>query len=114
MWERLTELWARIGFRRGGTSAAPDLAAERADDADIEFRSLSPAQAAALGADTGLLCPVTRLPLQKGSFLYLCRDCNTAYSAEGWDFLRKTDRGRCCHCRHTDSVVPLREGEIPQ
>lgn len=78
---------------------------------DIDFRSLSPNQAAALGQDTALVCPVTRQTLQRGDALFLCRSCNTTFSAEGWNFLRETDKGRCCQCRHIGSVIPFREGE---
>ena len=107
MWERLTELLTKIGLRRGETVEALEIV----DDPDIQFQSLSPTQAAALGTGAALICPVTRQLLQEVNFFYLCRDCNTAYSAEGWDFLRETDHGRCCHCRHIGSVVPCRQGE---
>jgi hypothetical protein len=111
MRERLTALLTRMGLLRDNTLQSSRDAAELPDDPNVEFRSLSPPQAAALGIDTALVCPVTRQSLQTGSFLYLCRNCNTAYSAEGWDFLRETDKGRCCHCRQVGTVVPFREGE---
>ena len=111
MWERLKEWLNELGLLPGRTEAVSRVDTTQGDDPDIEFHSLSPTQAAALGADAALVCPVTRKSLRKGDFLYLCRDCNTAYSAEGWDFLRNTDKGRCCYCRHSGSVVPCREGE---
>jgi hypothetical protein len=108
MWSPLEALLARIGLLPATTEVVsrPDAP----DDPDIAFRSLSPPQAAALGADTALVCPVTRKALRKSDGLYLCNYCNTAYSAEGWDFLRETDKGRCCHCRQSGSVRPFREG----
>lgn len=114
MWERVTELLTRMGVHtRGATAKGRGTVEPQEDNPAIEFRPLNPRQAAALGVDTALVCPVTRQRLQKGALLYLCRDCNTTYSAEGWHFLEKTDRGRCCHCRHTGSVVPYHEGGTP-
>lgn len=113
MWERLTELLTRIGILSDAAPQETKGVVERPDDPDIEFRSLNPPQAAAVGIDTAMICPVTRQSLQKGSLLYLCRNCNTAYSAEGWAFLRETDKGRCCHCRHVGSVVPFYARETP-
>ena len=112
MRERLTELLAKIRNFLSGRPDGDDQDGEASKhDPSIEFRPLSPPQAAALGADTALVCPVTRQSLQTGSvLLYLCRDCNTSYSAEGWDFLKKMDKGRCCNCRHVGSVVPFHGG----
>ena len=111
MWERLKAWLENFGIRPRGAEAVSRLDGILPDDPDIDFRSLSPPQVAALGADTALVCPVTRKSLQKGEHLYLCRNCNTAYSAEGWNFLRETDKGRCCHCRQQGSVLPFQEGE---
>lgn len=115
MWERLIELLTKIGILSSDAATEERPEPETADDEnpEIDFRSLNPPQAAAIGIDTALVCPVTRASLKKGSLFYVCRDCNTAYSAEGWAFLRETDKGRCCNCRHTGSVVPFTESEKP-
>jgi hypothetical protein len=105
MWERLIEFLSRLGFEVGDPAKEKGKETESQHDPNIEFRSLDPKQAAALGLDTELVCPVTRKPLLKGTRFYVCRDCNTAYSVEGWDFLKQTDKGRCCNCRHIGSVV---------
>ncbi len=110
MWERWIALLSRMGIFSRDLPLADAPAAEEPEDPSIEFRSLDPSQAAALGSHAALICPVTRKSLQKGSPLYLCRECNTAYSVEGWDFLRKTDRGRCCNCRRIGTVVRFHEG----
>ena len=114
MWERLTELLVKMGILSRDLPVEAEPVAEAPDDPNIEFRSLDPKQAAALGADTALICPVTRKSLRRGSLFYLCRDCNTAYSVEGWEFLRRTDKGRCCNCRHIGSVVPFHGGGSAQ
>jgi hypothetical protein len=108
MWSPLEALLMRIGLlpERTEDVSCPDVS----DDPDITFRSLSPPQAAALGADAALVCPVTRKSLRTSDGFYLCGYCNTAYSSEGWDFLRETDKGRCCHCRQSGSVLPFHEG----
>jgi hypothetical protein len=111
MWRRLTELLARIGILSRDLPLEDEPVVDGPDDPEIQFRSLNPPRTDAIGDDNALVCPVTRVSLHQGSLLYLCRDCNTAYSAEGWAFLRETDKGRCCHCRHIGSVVPFHGGE---
>jgi hypothetical protein len=106
----VTELLTRIGLLPEEPAPQAREALESTREAEIEFWPLSPQQAAALGSDTALVCPVTRQSLTNDAPLYLCRDCNTAYSAEGWLFLRETDKGRCCQCRHIGSVLPYRDG----
>lgn len=110
MWERLAALLRRLDLLPEETLKKEERGRAGPDDPEIDFRSLNPPQAAALGTDTALICPVTRQSLEKGGLLYLCQDCNTAYSAEGWDFLREMDKGRCCNCRSIGTVFPFHEG----
>ena len=107
MWQRMNTLWADFRARLNGETEDPAAVPDRnAKDAEIEFQSLSASEAAAQGRDQELICPVTRKSLKKGARLYLCRACNTSYSPEGWEFLKKTDKGRCCNCRERNSVFP--------
>jgi hypothetical protein len=53
------------------------------------------------------VCPVTRQSLRRGQKIYQCRQCKIAYSPEGWEFLRKMERGRCCGCKGKDTVFPF-------
>ena len=114
MWYRLIALLSKLGIISRDLPLEDRPTAEEPDDPRIEFRTLNPPQAAALGSDTALVCPVTRKSLQKGSSLYVCRECNTAYSIEGWEFLRQTDKGRCCNCRRIGSVMRFQEGRPRQ
>ena len=50
------------------------------------------------------VCPVTRQTLQTGTQIFLCNQCGTAYSSEGWEFLVEVDRGKCCNCHNQNSV----------
>ena len=109
MWDRLREMLGKLGLLPAEAPTKHSI--ETPDNPEIDFRPLSLQEAAALGADTALVCPVTRQSLQRGDALFLCSNCNTAYSVEGWNFLRKTDRGRCCQCRHIGAVKPFRERE---
>ena len=110
MWERLVALLRRLDLLSEENVKKEAQEIEGPDNPEIEFRSLNPPQAAALGADAALICPVTRQSLHRDGLLYLCRECNMAYSAEGWEFLRTTDKGRCCHCRCAGSVLPFHAG----
>jgi hypothetical protein len=53
-----------------------------------------------------LMCPVTRQPLEIGQTLFQCRQCGMNYSAAGWKFLQKADKGRCCGCESRNTVKP--------
>ena len=55
------------------------------------------------GAETQV-CPVTRQTLSYDQPLYRCEACSTTYSADGWDFLRKADNGKCCNCQEKNTV----------
>ncbi len=70
---------------------------------DIEFRTVNPDSA----AGDHILCPVTRRELRSGDKIYQCRACRTAYSALGWDFLKRGDGGRCCACGLRKTVYPV-------
>lgn len=109
MRERLTELLQRLGLMPEEDETKEVRGGDGPENPEIVFQSLSPTQADALGEDRALVCPVTRIVLPKESFYYLCRACNTAYSVEGWSFLRENDKGRCCNCRSAGTVVPVRE-----
>lgn len=50
------------------------------------------------------VCPVTRQSLIPGSQIYMCQNCGTAYSPEGWEFLQEVDKGRCCNCRAENTI----------
>lgn len=50
------------------------------------------------------ICPVTRQALKPGTQIYLCQQCGTAYSAEGWEFLVDVDKARCCNCHAQNTV----------
>jgi hypothetical protein len=50
------------------------------------------------------VCPVTRQSLKAGTQIFLCSQCGTAYSPEGWEFLVEVDRGKCCNCHNQNSV----------
>jgi len=60
-----------------------------------------------------MLCPITRLPLRSGQKMYQCLHCGQFYSPEGWEFLRKMDRGRCCACRQRKTIA-LAEPTLPE
>lgn len=111
MRERMAEWLKKMGLLQEEDSEKEPQKDEGPESPEIEFHALDPKQAAALGEGAALICPVTRTALQQNSLYYLCRDCNTAYSREGWDFLREHDKGRCCHCRHTGSVVLVAGGK---
>lgn len=51
-----------------------------------------------------VVCPVTRQPLVAGQPFYQCLQCGMAYSDAGWEFLRKTNKGRCCGCESRKTV----------
>lgn len=52
------------------------------------------------------VCPVTRQTLQAGSQIFMCQQCGTAYSPEGWEFLQEVDKGRCCNCHAPGTIQP--------
>lgn len=53
------------------------------------------------------VCPVTRQKLQAGSQIFMCQQCGTAYSPEGWEFLQDVDKGRCCNCHAPETIQPF-------
>ena len=57
---------------------------------------------------TDCLCPVTRQPITKSRTIYQCRQCQTSYSPEGWEFLQQSDQGRCSTCHQRKTIAPLR------
>lgn len=102
----------RRSLVRMGWIRAASLPSEKKQEAEeIEFEALEPvslreSQNSQLPANC--VCPVTRQQLEWGTKILQCRVCKMSYSVEGWDFLRKTDGGRCCGCRQKKTVVPLR------
>lgn len=107
MWQRARAIWANFMQRMSGSTPEPlSIPASVTDESEIDFRSLSASEADAKGTDQELVCPVTRAILKRGSRLYRCNSCNTTFSPEGWEFLRKNDRGRCCSCRLRGTVFP--------
>ena len=53
------------------------------------------------------VCPVTRQKLQAGSQIFICHQCGTSYSPEGWEFLQEVDKGRCCNCHTAGTIQPF-------
>ena len=53
------------------------------------------------------VCPVTRQKLLAGSQIFICQNCGTSYSPEGWEFLQEVDRGRCCNCHTAGTIQPF-------
>ena len=112
MLERFRRLVARLrGEAPPATPYGPETQAER----EMDFQPLSPIAGSSTGKasgagnprDVNCVCPVTRRPLRAGMRIYQCRECKMSYSPEGWEFLRKTDRGRCCGCRSARTIFPL-------
>ncbi len=58
-----------------------------------------------------LLCPVTREQIR--GEVYICTKCQMCYSAAGWEFLHKMDRGRCCGCHNRNTIVRGKGGTPP-
>lgn len=54
--------------------------------------------------DQAALCPVTRQTLDEGRMIYRCVRCHLSFSAEGWQFLKEMDRGRCCGCQGRNCI----------
>jgi len=52
------------------------------------------------------ICPVTRQRLQGGSQIFMCNQCGTSYSPEGWEFLQEVDKGKCCNCHAPSTIQP--------
>src|SRR5579872_2226833 len=68
---------------------------------EIDFQPITPASASSRALPSGervWICPVTRQSLTPGNGVWQCTQCKMPYSREGWEFLRKTARGRCCGC----------------
>ena len=51
-----------------------------------------------------MVCPITRQPLDPARPLFQCEHCGMCYSPEGWKFLLKSDKGRCCGCECQNTV----------
>jgi hypothetical protein len=93
-------------LRGGGSGTSPTRQPEPDAQQDIKFEPINPKVAVSAEEDR-LLCPVTRRQLRPGDRIFQCRACRTAYSKEGWDFLKQVDRGRCCGCANRKTVFPL-------
>ena len=107
MFDRLRSVIARVMDRlrnRGGKRSPPP--GEEPDPMrDIDFRPIDPDSPAS--KDDRFLCPVTRQELHPRDRIYQCKACHTAYSEAGWDFLRQTNRGKCCACGLRKTVAPM-------
>ncbi len=107
MFNRLRDAISRaVGDVRRSGVREPMHRIEPLEMSEIDFRSLDPAASRKDGSAT-LVCPVTRLELSPDRQVFQCRACRTSYSAEGWDFLRGVDRGRCCACGQQNTIYPL-------
>ena len=65
---------------------------------------------AASAASIKLVCPITRQPLNPNRPMLQCSHCGLCYSPEGWAFLRKEARGRCCNCDARNTVKEVASG----
>lgn len=78
------------------------------DNDEIVFHPTSSKEGSeAALAEDNIICPVTRLKLDRLSGMYRCERCGIRYSPEGWLFLRETDRGACCSCKGIGTVRPV-------
>ncbi len=56
------------------------------------------------------VCPITRHPLDVHHLFYRCERCSLSFSVEGWDFIKRLDRGRCCGCHTRGTIRPVPTG----
>lgn len=95
------------GNHRSGPMPTAWTGPDEAAAADIIFNSIDPVPSNGHEAER-LLCPVTRQELAPPGPIYRCRICCTAFSQEGWEFLTRVDKGRCCACGSRGTVQCLK------
>ncbi len=83
-------------------------------DSEILFEPIDPSSSSNAMDAADFTCPVSRLPINSQKGFYQCMQCGTAYSIEGWEFLKEMAEGECCACRSKNTVrivTPSREFE---
>lgn len=99
----LEDLWHRHDRQIALYSELPELE-------EIEFEALGPGAVplqTTVAPPEDARCPITRHTLVPGQLLYQCQQCGLTFSKEGWQFLKKVDRGRCCGCHSRNTIRPF-------
>lgn len=71
---------------------------------EIEFVPIDPSSPHLDSDVNDFVCPVTRQIIDPLQGYYQCGQCGTAYSLEGWEFLKDMAEGECCACRTQNTI----------